>query len=341
MDGTTTNLQRAPVSVSRYELMLSWLREQIGTDFDISVLANDASYRCYYRVSWQGQSRVVMDAPPEKESVDAFVIIAHALRDAHVMVPEIYAQAREQGFLLLSDFGDELYFKHLSLETADHLYTQAFNSILSIQACIEVKNYDLPKFSAARLHEELGWFQQWYVGAYLGLSLSTIEQQALSSMFSLIVNQALSQPQVLVHKDFHSRNLFVLDHGDVGVIDFQDALIGPITYDLMSLLYDHYIAWPREKIVEWVRVFHAKLVASGRTDCDDFTVFLQWHDWLMLQRVMKNLGNFVRINEQQGKSGYLQDIPRIFNYIMTIAAEYSQLQPLFKLLQQWQPPECV
>ena len=127
------------------EKQQDFIREQIGTDFDISVLANDASYRCYYRVTWQGQSRVVMDAPPEKESVDAFVIIAHALRDAQVMVPEIYAQAREQGFLLLSDFGDELYFKHLSLETADHLYTQAFNSILSIQACVEVKNYDLPQ----------------------------------------------------------------------------------------------------------------------------------------------------------------------------------------------------
>ena len=172
---------------------------------------------------------------------------------------------------------------------------------------------------------------------YCQVTVTAAEQQALNEAFHLIVEQALSQPQVLVHKDFHSRNLFVLPNDQVGVIDFQDALTGPITYDLMSLLYDHYIAWPREKIVEWVGVFYQKLLATGRTDCTDFAEFLRWHDWLVLQRVMKNCGNFVRLNVQQGKSGYLQDIPRIYQYLLTITAAYAELKPLNELLQRWRP----
>ncbi len=341
MEGAITDVQLMPDVTSRFDVMLSWVSSQLECEFEVSVLAKDASYRCYYRVTWGDQSRVIMDAPPEKEKIDAFVIIDKALNAVNVMVPEIYAANHALGFLLLADFGDDLYFKQLSLDNADYLYNQAFDSILLIQSCAGVEGYELPCFSAERLHTELQWFEQWYVIEYMQVLLSKTEQLVLSEMFSLIVEQALAQPQVLVHKDFHSRNLFVLEHGGVGVIDFQDALMGPIAYDVMSLMYDHYIAWPREKIVEWVGVFQQKLLATGRTDCEDFAQFLQWHDWLVLQRVMKNLGNFVRINVQQAKAEYLQDIPRIYQYILTIAKLYTELEPLAELLQQWQPAENV
>ena len=327
----------AQVTSSRYEMMCVWLHEQLGQDISVTPMVQDASNRAYYRILFGDQSRVVMDAPPEKESVVAFVAIAEALLSCGLNVPVIYAKDTVQGFLLLSDMGDDLYFKLLSSETADELYAHAFDAIIQLQRCESIPGYEVPQFTKSKLIQELDLFDRWYLHEYLKVDLTASQRAALSGMYELLVDQALVQPQVLIHKDFHSRNLFALGGGQVGVIDFQDALIGPITYDLMSLLYDHYLVWPRDKIVEWVGVFYRKLMSSGFLEKVDFIQFLRWHDWLVLQRVLKNCGNFVRLDVLHNKPGYLQDIPRIYNFILFISNEYPELAELADLLRLWKP----
>ncbi len=327
----------AQVKSTRYDKMCAWVHKQVGQDISVTPMVQDASNRAYYRILFGDQSRVVMDAPPEKESVVAFVAIAEALLSHGLKVPVIYAKDTTEGFLLLSDMGNDLYFNLLSSETADTLYTRAFDAIIKLQGCQSVSGYEVPRFTKSKLIQELDLFERWYLLEYLKVDLTASQRVALLRMYELLVDHALMQPQVLVHKDFHSRNLFVLGGDQVGVIDFQDALIGPITYDLMSLLYDHYLVWPRDKIVEWVGVFYRKLTAAGSLYEVDFQQFLRWHDWLVLQRVLKNCGNFVRLDVLHNKPGYLQDIPRIYNFILFISNEYPELAELADLLRLWQP----
>ena len=320
----------------RRQAMMAWA-ESLFAECQIEYLAGDASFRRYFRLTVATKSYVVMDAPPEVERSHSFVLIAKALADCGVKTPQIISQDLEQGFLLLEDLGDVLYLSTLSAANADQLYGKALQSLLKIAQCQKIPDYELPVFSRQRYLEELVWFEQWYVDQYIERPLSVSQRAVLQEMFDLIVNQALAQPQVLVHKDYHSRNLLLLENGAVGVIDFQDALIGPITYDLMSLLYDHYIAWPYEKVVQWARLYQQQLLQAGLLQHDDMSEFMRWHDWLALQRIMKNLGNFVRLKLLHNKPAYYQDIPRIYQYLLDITQRYPELAPLASLLQCYRP----
>jgi N-acetylmuramate 1-kinase len=341
MEGVIDSLSASEKVSLRYQQMVAWLRSEISSEHTVEPLHNDASFRSYYRVHIEGDTRVVMDAPPEKESVDSFIAVGKELLACGICVPEIHAQNLTAGFLLLCDLGDDLYFKHLNSQNAGVLYARAFDCLLKIQDLQSVPNYHLPRFNPQRLYAELSWFDMWYVQQYRKVSLSSSDAQVLQVAFDRMVKDALSQPQVLVHKDFHSRNLFVLDSGDVGVIDFQDVLLGPVTYDLMSLLYDHYIAWPRERIKQWAHEFYVKSQDRGRCRSVSFEQFLRWHDSLMLQRVMKNLGNFVRLHVQRGKSGYLGDIPRIYGYLLEVTKEYEDYHSLYELLLRLKPEGVI
>ena len=325
----------------RYRQMERWLHQVVQGGYTIEPLVNDASFRCYYRLRMQQGTLIVMDAPPQKESVDAFIAVAKAFLAGGICVPVIIAENIVEGFLLLSDLGSDLYFKHLNSDSADRLYNSAFNCILKIQSLSSVTGYSLPAFTAERLSEELGWFNEWYLNRYCGVVLSVADSEKLQAACNQIISEALTQPTVLVHKDFHSRNLFVLSSDRVGVIDFQDALEGPLAYDLMSLLYDHYIAWPREKIKQWVHVYYIKMQSARAHQGVTFEQFLRWHDVLMLQRVMKNLGNFARLHLVRGKSGYLADMPRIYRYLLEVTGEYADYRALHGLLLRCQPKECV
>lgn len=322
---------------ARYAALCSWLEQCLGEVGDISPLAGDASFRRYYRVTTCERSFVLMDAPAHIQSSAPFVAIAKALKDCGLTTPDIFYADLQRGFLLLSDFGDRLFFNMLNSDSADRLYTQALDSLVVLQACDTVGQHQLPCFTQARYQEELNWFVSWYVEQYQQQLLSAAQRAVFAETSQFVIEQALAQPQVFVHKDFHSRNLMLLPSGEVGIIDFQDALTGPITYDLMSLLYDHYIEWPYEKIQQWARQYQRLLLKAGVLEVDDFSQFMRWHDCLALQRILKNCGNFVRLNIQHNKPRYLDDIPRIYRYILHITARYPQLKACHELLLAYQP----
>jgi N-acetylmuramate 1-kinase len=328
---------RLSTSSARYQAMVEWAQEMIGDAVLVDPLAQDASSRGYYRVSSSATTHVVMDAPDAFDQLLAFTELSTVMNQSGVRVPEVICKDMQRGFLLLSDFGDNLYSQQLTLHNADHLYHLAFDSLLLLQNCDRPADYSFPVYTAELLHKELSWFEQWYLNEHVGVTLSVKEQDSLNQMFVLLVEQAMSQPQVVVHKDYHSRNLMMLPSNGVGVLDFQDALIGPITYDLMSLTYDHYIEWPRKRIESWVDVFYQRLLDCNVLKECDFSLFLQWHDWLAIQRVMKNLGNFVRLAKVHNKPRYLQNMPRIYHYILFISQQYKALAPLAQLLLRYKP----
>ncbi|MBS0357949.1 MAG: phosphotransferase [Proteobacteria bacterium] len=311
-----------------------WVQQQFPKQsVDVKPLAGDASFRRYFRVRENGNSYVVMDAPPEKENSKPFVAIAEAFSKQGVLVPEIIAKDLNQGFLLLSDFGDQLYLDILNSDNADQLYQQAFNSLVKIQQCSLVEAWELPHFDAAFMQMELQRFDDWYLQKVLQLSPSASEQKLLAQVFKTIIENALAQPTVCVHRDYHSRNLLWLPDQTVGVLDFQDAVWGPITYDLVSLLRDCYITWPESKVREWVIKFYKQVVDAQITASGDEEQFLRWFDWMGVQRHIKVIGIFARLSERDGKHRYLDDIPRAFNYLMQVSQHYPELQSFSDWLQ--------
>lgn len=316
---------------SRQQQLARWCAQQIKQEkLTLSVVSGDASFRRYFRFQHQQTSYIAMDAPPEKEDSTSFVAIAQHWFKAGIQVPEILAFDLEQGFLLLSDQGDELLLSHLlvngqcKLESGDHYYQKAFAALSQIQALCAPEDYPLPPYDRALLHREMSLFTDWLIREKLGIVLNDSESQMFSSLFEALENSALEQDQVCVHRDFHSRNLMVLTDGELGVLDFQDAVLGPITYDLVSLLRDCYIAWPREKVIEWCQSYYRLAGQSGLTQCSEQT-FKRWFDWMGLQRHLKAAGIFARLSLRDGKHGYLDDIPRTVNYLLEVSSEYPEL----------------
>ncbi len=324
----------------RFEQLKVWLAEILPQQpgfseafWEVVPVSGDASFRRYFRALSNGCSWIAVDAPPEKEDSRPFVAVAQALAEQAVAVPEIHAVDLDQGFMLLSDLGDELYLGQLTQASVDGLYQQALQSLVQIQACPGLLRGALPLYDAALLNREMELFREWFLPGLLGLELSADEHLMLDALFDRLTQVALQQPQVFVHRDYHSRNLMYRPGNAPGVIDFQDAVMGPITYDLVSLLRDCYVAWPQQQVYGWVEGFRQSLLAQGQPVGDE-AEFRRWFDLMGAQRHLKVLGIFARLKLRDGKSGYLADIPRTLFYLLHELSVEPELQAVTTWLHQ-------
>ncbi len=316
----------------RRRMLEAWLAEQPGlSGFSLQPASGDASFRRYFRIRANGVSFIAMDAPPENEDCRPFVSIARTFAALGLHVPAVIAEDLERGFLLLEDLGSEHYLDVLSETNAHRLYGDALGALVIIQACGPREG--LPDYDRALLMRELGLFREWLLEGQLGMRLSTADQQMLDSTYECLVGSALEQPRVCVHRDFHSRNLLVTRTPSPGILDFQDAVVGPVTYDLASLLRDCYIAWPRDRVEDWARGYFELAVQSGVLREEHERRFARWFDLMGVQRHLKASGIFARLNQRDGKPGYLPDIPRTLNYVAQVALDYPELAGLGRMIE--------
>ena len=324
----------------RFEVLKEWTGRVLGAGaFDIRTASADASFRRYFRVT-QGQRRlIVMDAPPDQGGMHSYVSIARHFHALGLNVPEVLEQDHERGFLLITDLGEQLYLGSLNEQTVERLYGDALGALIVLQAGTSATaDKFLPDYDEALLLREMEIFREWYLGRHLGLRLSAGQKRVLDEVFAQLARSALAQPRVWVHRDYHSRNLMVTRLNNPGILDFQDAVLGPVTYDLVSLLRDCYIAWPRERVEDWVKGYHELALQSGIPAGEDDAGFLRWFDLMGVQRHLKASGIFARLNHRDGKPGYLADIPRTLGYVHEVSARYPELQPLQALLRELKLP---
>lgn len=320
----------------RRQHLVEWLQSVLGTDdFSCEPASSDASFRRYFRVVFNNQSFVVMDAPPAQEDCEPFIAIAILLREQGINAPKIFHQSLDDGFLVLSDLGCDSYLDGLSESTADSRYSDAVNALHKMHQ-LDTTKLDIPNYDSALLQQEMGLFDEWFLSKLLGVELSSDETAQLARMKTLLMQSATEQPQVFVHRDYHSRNLMLAVPNNPGVIDFQDAVVGPITYDLASLYRDCYIDWPDEKVYRWLDGFLAQRKDLGCVDTFNKATFYQWFDWMGVQRHMKAMGIFSRLLLRDGKPGYLNDIPRTLGYVLSVCRRYDALMPLVQLLETHQ-----
>lgn len=311
----------------------AWVRETLGaTDLTLEPASSDASFRRYWRVNPGGKSLIVMDAPPEQEDCGRFVRIAGDWRAFGLNTPEVLAQDLGRGFLLLGDLGQRLYLDALHPDSVERLYADALAALVAIQACGPTAG--LPDYDGPFLLRELAIFREWLLDKHLGLVPSAAESSMLDAAFGHLVASALAQPRVCVHRDYHSRNLMVVPGHNPGILDFQDAVLGPVTYDLVSLLRDCYIAWPRDRVEEWALGYYQLALQSGVLGAGHEGPFLGWFDLMGVQRHLKASGIFARLYRRDGKPGYLGDIPRTLGYVVEVAAGHPALHDLGGFIQQ-------
>jgi len=317
----------------RIEALERWLSEEVGiVRFSLAPASGDASFRRYFRVSLpDGASYVAMDAPPGQEDCQPFVALAEALGSLGVHVPTVHALDLERGFLLLDDLGTALYLDALDEASVDRLYGDALSALMVIQACGPREG--MPEYDEPMLRRELALFPEWLLQQQLAVALDESAQALLERTFDLLVSNALEQPRVCVHRDYHSRNLLLTPTHNPGVIDFQDAVLGPVTYDLVSLLRDCYIKWPEERVVAWAMGYFQLAVQSGVLQADDEGRFLRWFDLMGMQRHLKAAGIFARLNRRDDKPGYLKDIPRTLGYVVEVAGRYPELADFGRWLE--------
>ncbi len=319
--------------------LLPWALSALGEVSNVpnsalSVVAGDASNRRYFRLILTQKSYVLVEAPPATEKNEAFLAVRELLSAAGVKVPVLFAADLDRGYLLLEDLGDQLLLPELSAGSVHGHYGKAFG-VLQQLAAVETGSLTLPAYDEALLNEELSRFTQWFVEALLGYSPGAGERVLLDKFFGELVASALQQPQVLVHRDFHSRNLMLSGDGQLAVIDFQDAVIGPVTYDLASLLRDCYIQWPAQQVCDWALLYRDALFSLGQLSDIDEACFLRWFDWMGLQRHIKVLGTFARLYLRDGKSGYLEDLPLVIHYVQEMLDKYAVEEPVFAELRSW------
>lgn len=274
-----------------------------------------------------------MDAPPAHEDCRPFVAIARAFFDVGLNVPRILAEDVRQGFLLLSDLGARQYLSELNASSVEALYGDALDSLLTLQTRCTGEVIALPRYDYALLQREMELFRAWFVRRHLSLELDDAQNAILDAAYELLTQEALAQPRVCVHRDYHSRNLMVTEKNNPGILDFQDAVCGPLTYDLVSLLRDCYIAWSPQQVQQWVSRYQRRALEAGLLGDDNAAQFLRWFDWMGVQRHLKAIGIFARLNIRDGKLGYLQDIPRTLGYVVAVSRRYEELQPLYGLLR--------
>ena len=324
----------------RLSLLTAWLSQQTAVPVLPATLrpaSADASFRRYFRVDTAAgttpRTLIVMDAPPPQEDVRPFVRIAGLFAESGVSVPQILAQDPEQGFLLLSDLGNTTYLKQLNADTAHALYMDAIDALVQLQ--VHSRPDVLPEYERAVLLRELMLFPEWYIGKHLGATLTTVQDADLHKVFDALLANNLAQGQVWVHRDYHSRNLMVLEQGqpgNPGILDFQDALYGPVTYDLVSLLRDAYIEWDEEMVLDWAIRYWERARRAGLPVASDIDSFYRDFEFMGVQRHLKVLGIFARLYHRDGKDAYLKDLPLVMQYVRKTAGRYKALAPLVQLL---------
>ncbi len=319
---------------ARQQQIIQWLENDLGyQDYSMQPASADASFRRYFRLkdNVNGDTKILMDAPPEKEDSHPFIRIAQSFHQLGLNVPEVYAQNFEQGFFLLSDLGSIDYLTQLNDSNADPLYKDAMQALLVMQAG---QHCALPVYDEALLQQEMNLFTDWFLVKHRQINLSAQQQQLITETFSFLAASALSQPRVCVHRDYHSRNLMVTSEHNPGVLDFQDAVMGPVTYDLVSLLRDCYVAWPQDKVEQWLRYFHALAIDKGVLSPVDYARFEEWFDLMGMQRHLKAVGIFSRLNYRDGKPNYLNDIPLTLSYVDMVSEKYSELKKFGQFIRE-------
>ena len=339
----------------RFQWMLAWLESLPllqGCEVSTPVAAsNDASFRRYFRIDVKydkdskhtqanktklASSFIIMDAPPEQEDCEPFIAVSNQLVKMGLQVPKVIEQNLQQGFLLLSDLGSTTYLSELedtSESTADALYQDALKALVTLQVNGKEAAKQLPSYDAELLNIEMDLFSDWLLGSHLEMPLSVLEKQDWQRVKDLLIESALAQPQTYVHRDYHSRNLMVTEHDNPGVLDFQDAVYGPLTYDAVSLLRDCYIAWSAEQVREWQRSYFLQLTEHGLIAKDEWNGFVKAMDLMGIQRHLKAAGIFARLFHRDGKEGYLNDIPLTLNYIVQVGANYPEMAWLVSLIE--------
>jgi N-acetylmuramate 1-kinase len=341
-------LQSTGVDDPRLRRLTDWTKQVLGRDdLDISVASADASFRRYFRVrglAGVADTRIVMDAPPDKEDIAPYVRVATMLVAAGVNAPRVLAQNSTEGFLLLDDLGNLTYLAALETlsKPADTpriggLYGDALDALVKMQSGCDAGARALPHYDSALLKREMELFPEWFVNRHLGVALRSDDRALLDAAFAVLIDSALAQPRVFVHRDYHSRNLMVVEqagHGrNPGVLDFQDAVYGPITYDAVSLLRDCYVAWPLERVHDWLREYRNAARQAGLDVGRSEDEWRRWFDLMGVQRHLKAIGIFARLWHRDGKQGYLKDIPRTLSYIRSVIPAYPELHGLGTLIE--------
>ncbi len=310
---------------TRLESLKTWLNETLNTsNFSIERASEDASFRRYFRVTNASQTLIAMDAPPDKENSEPFVRISQALSELAVHTPAIYAHDLSQGFLLLEDLGQTDYLSALNnitahnADTANRLYSDAIKALISIQ---KGNPTDAAPYSKEKLAEEMDLFPTWFLERHLNQTMSSTQSQVWRQTSARLIKVCLEQPQVWVHRDFHSRNLMVVDSNNPGVIDFQDLVVGPISYDLASIFKDCYIEWPRNRQLAWLKDYYTQLDQTSFS----YEQLVRWYDLTGFQRHLKVLGIFCRLNYRDAKERYLDDLPLVAKYCLEVLELYPEL----------------
>ncbi|QLF92854.1 phosphotransferase [Pseudomonas sp. ABC1] len=322
----------------RLQELTAWFERQLPDLYAdspqgrLTSASSDASFRRYFR--WeegQGRSLILMDAPPPQEDCRPFVRMAALLAEAGVHVPRVLAQDLQKGFLLLDDLGRQTFLEVIDAQNADELFDVAIDALLALQA--HPLDETLPRYDEALLRRELELFPEWYVQRHLGLELTTAQREAWARISRLLIDSALAQPQVLVHRDYMPRNL-MLSEPNPGVLDFQDAVIGPVTYDITSLFKDAFVSWPEARVEAWQALYWQRARERGVPVQDDWQDFRRASELMGVQRHLKVIGIFSRICHRDGKPRYLADVPRFFAYIRTVLERRPELHELGMLLDE-------
>lgn len=316
--------------VERQEQLTCWIEGRLQrAPLTLETASADASFRRYFRVRCDARTLIAMDAPPPQEDCRPFVRIARLMADAGLHVPEIIAADLERGFLLLSDLGTSGYLPALNADSAGRLFGDATDALVRWQ--LASRPGVLPPYDEALLRRELELFPEWYLQRHLGMTVDAARRRMLDGVFAAILESNLAQPAVYVHRDYMPRNLMVCTPNP-GILDFQDAVYGPITYDVVSLFKDAFISWDEEQVLDWTVRYWEKAKRAGLPVDADFGVFYRAFEWMGLQRHLKVLGIFARLHYRDGKRGYLEDTPRFIRYVRAVAARYVALAPLLALL---------
>ncbi len=323
----------------RLEQLTQWVNSLPGWEHALLESASaDASFRRYFRARGTEGTAICMDAPPDKEDVRPFVDITRRLLESEVHVPQLLAQNLLDGFLLLEDLGSTHYLSQLNPQSVDHLYVDAMEALLHIQ---KADCTDLPIYNEQRLLTEMALMPEWFLKTHLGYSDAEIPHDLLQQTFEALIESASEQPQVFVHRDYHSRNLMLTQENSPGVIDYQDAVLGPATYDLVSLLRDCYVAWPRSQVETWVDRFRREAITLGNIPPVTEQTFLRWFDLMGLQRHLKVLGIFARLNHRDGKANYLNDLPLTLAYVLEVGSCYHETGALVEWMRNEGIPQRI
>jgi len=321
-------------SDQRYQQLCSWLQQHSPLPVQaIKPLCGDGSFRRYFRVHHPDSTSIAMDAPPQRENSQAYVAIANSWRALDIPVPELLCSDINNGFLLITDFGDHQLQSILNNDNANAIYQQAMHCLVDIQSCQSITNYTLPSFDIDFCQRELALFTDWYLPKYLQFELNVKQHNTLNDAFEVITEKVLLQPQICVHRDYHSRNIMWRKDQSLGLLDFQDAVWGPISYDLVSLLRDAYVDWPEHKVNEWALQYWQLATEKNILTAVSAEQFLSWFNWMGVQRHLKVLGIFARLCKRDGKTQYLTDMPRVWQYVLHETAQFSELNALHHFLR--------